>query len=474
MKKLYVISVAIALSVLFCACKRSDYKRAVSEMQKSDYLTAYNILSAIPEYRDSAKLASECAYQMANNALNLQDYEVAFNLFNDILEYKDSQQKSEECSVLLGYQTANAMKKEIGQAIAERDEAQLCQLISAYLTMEHAHDEISAKMNNFIMKTITLQFEQTDYDNFLFLDRLIALTDKSELLKTSIGNQLSEFDVSHRTQRTIAFLTGTWKRIDSSQSSGLRINVTCTEENSFAMILEDLSFVSNVNKNAKFHWDKGMLIWNDIQVVDMEHIRMDTMWLTSYYRLGVQANRYEDGIGYLDYDGMRIITQSTGEDDIIWHDNVSSDIYVKESAIKEVSEISETDFIISFEDANSAFEAATVNLNNWFSTKNRLFYAYAGVNPITTSRGISVGSEWQNVVEQYGYGHGNLYTEDSDVIYASLKKAKLKDEGNGELLCNILSSQADEYMEYSLDDARQTLRFYFDDGIVSWICLFTA
>lgn len=201
---------------------------------------------------------------------------------------------------------------------------------------------------------------------------------------------------------------------------------------------------------------------------------MDSMWLTSYYWLGVQSNEYKDCIGYLDYDGMRIISQSTGEDNITWHDNSNSIIYVRESAIKNVPSLSESDFIVSFNETNSTFEADTANLCEWFSPKNTLFCAYNGVNLLTTARGISVGSGWKDVVDKYGYGRGNLYVEADDAIYGRLKKSNSKDDACGKLLCDILTNQADEYMEYSLDDTTQTLRFYFDNGIVSWICLYTS
>ena len=474
MKKIYALLITIVLSLSLCSCKYSDYKKAVSAMQQSNYPAAYEILCSIPEYKDSAELISECTYQMASDALSQNDYETAYRLFSSISDYNDSLQKSNECSILLGYQAANAMKENIIQAVANGDDELLCQLVSSYLTMEHAHDEITAKMNDFVIETIGSQLEAANYDNYLFLDRLITLVDNNALLKPSIGDQLSALNFAHHEQRTIAFLTGTWQRIDSSDSSGLRISITCSEENSFAMILEDLSFVSAKNHNAKFHWDKGLLIWNQIQIVDSNYITMDSMWLTSYYWLGVQSNQYKDCIGYLDYDGMRIITQSTGEDDITWHDNFNSIIYVKESAIKNVPTLSESDFIVSFNETNSTFEADTANLCEWFSPKNTLFCAYNGVNLLTTARGISVGSGWKDVVDKYGYGRGNLYVEADDAIYGRLKKSNLKDDACGELLCDILTNQADEYMEYSLDDTAQTLRFYFDNGIVSWICLYTS
>lgn len=474
MKRACVIVLTIALSLTLCACKYSDYKKAVSAMKESDYATAYEAFSAIPDYRNSEELATECAYQMATDAFDAEDYEAAYSFFSGIPEYRDSLQKSNECSILLGYQAADMLKENLSKAVEERDEVQLCQLINKYLTMTHAHDEISTYMNGFVMETIRSQFESDNYDNYLFLDRLISLVENKEILRSNFGSLLSELNTTHSTQRVIAFLSGTWRRVDSSQSSGLRINVTSTENNTFAMILEDLSFESEINRRAKFHWDKGMVIWNNVQIADPQHITMDTMWLTSYYNLGVQANRYEDCIGYLDYNGMRIITQSTGEENIPWRDNFGSDIYVKESAIKKVPALSDSDFVLSFEKENPSFESCTANLNEWFSARNTLFCAYNDVNSLTTARGISVGSEWKNVVEQYGYGRGNLYVEGVDRIHARLKKANLKDEASGEFLCDILSGQADEYMEYTLDDSNQILRFYFDNGIVSWVCLYTV
>ncbi|MBR6595052.1 MAG: tetratricopeptide repeat protein [Oscillospiraceae bacterium] len=511
MKKTSLIVIIIVIALLLSACKFFEYQKAVSLMNQANFQEAHEIFLTIIEYKDCSELANECLYQMAMDCFNQKDYETArgyfdklsgfrdsdelvveciyqsaiesfnqddyetaYNFFLSISGHKDSLRKSEECSVLIGYQIANEMKEDIVSAVSQRDEAQLCQIILSYSTMEHAHDEISVQMNAFVMDTLNAQFEVVAYDNYLFLDRVEALVFENELLASTIGSRLLEFDAEHEIQRAIAFLTGTWKRVDSSQSSGLRIGVTYTEENSYAMILEDLSFTSNIIQSAEFHWEQGFVVWNNIQITDPRYITMDIMWLTSYYNLGVQSVRYEDGVGYLDYDGMRVITQSTGEDNPVWSDNFGSDIYVKESAIKEVPELSVDDFLVSLKESTVSFESGVVNLNNWFDASNKLFYAYNDINLLTTARGISVGSEWATVVEQYGYGPGNLYVEENDLIYDRLRKSNLKDEVSGMSLCDVLSAQADEYMEYSLGDTNKMIRFYFNDGLVSWICLYTV
>lgn len=503
-----LIAVAAIFMLSLSGCTFFDYNKATRMMENSDYQAAYQILQSISEYKnaeelsfeciyqmgmealnlkdyaaahnqfsrilgykDSFDLSQECTYQMAMDAYNLEDYETAHSYFSNISEYKDAAQKVGECSIYIGFKSANAMKDAIVQSVRERDENRLCEAILAYLSMEHSHSEITEHMNDYVMRTVSAQFEQPDYENYLFLDRIILLTNNNEMLLPNIGYQLSEYNRTHCQQRTIAFLSGTWKRVDSSQSSGLRISIEYTEENTFAMVLEDLSFCSEIITSAEFHWDKGMLIWNDIQIQDDTHITMDIMWLTSYYNLGVQSNRYEDGVGYLDYEGMRIITQSTGEEDIKWQSNHHSDIYVKESAIKEMPLLSEADFVISVKRADATYHSE--NINEWFSAYNTLFCVYDGSDLYTTARGISVGSRWSEVVDQYGYGRGNLYTSDNDFIYAKLKSSNLTDENSGDYLCNILSDQSEEYMEYSLKNSNQRLRFYFSDGVVTWIVLFT-
>lgn len=473
MKKILCILLSAVLLLSLVACDSSEYQDAVSAMAWGEYQTAHEIFLTIPGYEDADTLASECVYRMAMEAFHAEDYETASAYFLEISEYKDAEEKARECSLTLGYQEAYALKEEIVQAVNERDEAKLCQMISKYLALEHSYEEIVADMNDFVIETIAALFVTPDYDNFLFLDRLIAMTQCHEDLLTNVGNRLMEFNAANEEQRTIAFLTGTWRRIDSTIASGMRMEISFTKENAYAMVLEDFSAAHDIIANAKYDWHRGSLKWNDIQIVDARHIKMETLWTACYYMLDVQYQYYTDGIAYLDYDGMRIISQSTGEDNPSWDEHASCDVYIKETAIHSVPDLSKNDFEIKLKETSEEFSSKDVNLNKWFSASNRLFYGNNNKNPLTTQRGITIGSTWMDVVEQYGYGRGNLYVESEDKIYKHLRNCWMIDEESGELVCDILSDQVDEFMEYRLEDTKQIIRFYFEDGIVSWICFFT-
>ena len=473
MKKILCILLSAVLLLSLVACDSSEYQDAVSAMAWGEYQTAHEIFLTIPGYEDADTLASECVYRMAMEAFHAEDYETASAYFLEISEYKDAEEKARECSLTLGYQEAYALKEEIVQAVNERDEAKLCQMISKYLALEHSYEEIVADMNDFVMETIAALFVTPDYDNFLFLDRLIAMTQCHEDLLTNVGNRLMEFNAANEEQRTIAFLTGTWRRIDSTIVSGMRMEISFTKENAYAMVLEDFFAKSATIANAKFDYKRGFLIWNDIEITSPEFIEMDTLAIASYYILDVQSHDYEYGIGYLDYDGMRIISQRSEEENFDWENNSPSYIYVKESAIKDVPALSKNDFEIELKETSEEFSSKDVNLNKWFSASNRLFYGNNDNNPLTTQRGITIGSTWMEVVEHYGYGRGNLYVESEDKIYKHLRNCWMIDEESGELVCDILSDQVDEFMEYRLEDTKQIIRFYFEDGIVSWICFFT-
>ena len=89
-------------------------------------------------------------------------------------------------------------------------------------------------------------------------------------------------------------------------------------------------------------------------------------------------------------------------------------------------------------------------------------------------RGIEIGSSWKEVIDAYGHGRGNLYVESNDEIFTYLKKQGITDSKTGQPLHTILSEQSDEFIQYSSEDSNQIIRFYFKNGLVTWIFYYTS
>ena len=128
----------------------------------------------------------------------------------------------------------------------------------------------------------------------------------------------------------------------------------------------------------------------------------------------------------------------------------------------------EDDFTVTFQEpVKDRFEAGDANLSKWFSYQNKAFYVYDLENTTSTSRGISIGSSWDDVVNAYSHGKMNLFQGESDPYFKYLKQSYAKTPDGEKEVAALFSETAQEYMQYELDDFK--LRFYFADDKVTWI-----
>ncbi len=468
MKKLGILLSIVVIALSLCGCAFGDYQKANSLMKAGDYEQAYEIFVANKDYKDSKERALQCCYQLGEQKFSEEDYAAAFNYFKTAEDYNDAEERANESSYLAGKQAEKEWEPLVQEAIQNHQPEQLLKCIESYYGMEPFSEEILAEMNDYVCQSIENSLAEKDYDAFLLLDSVTSYLEKDTKF-AAVYDPLSKMRDDSSKERAMAFLSGEWVRLDTSRSSGLKIKIDQTEENTYAMILEDLKMTDDRITSASFHWDKGLLIWNNILISKDNIISMDQMWLTSYYNLGVQATSYHHGVGLLDYEHMRIINQSDSNDDVelTWAPYVDSNIYVKKSAIKEMPPLTEDDFLV--EGTNDEGLEETINLSEQLTNNNPYYYLYEKNEKTATNRGISIGSSWDDVVAQYGYGHGNLYVEADDGLHSYLDRKHIKTDDDT-LLASLLSEQVDDYMDYHMQDSQLHLRVYFKNDVVTWVC----
>ena len=93
-KKTCLWLLVLALALMLCGCKSSDYKKADALYAAGDYAAAAEGFSALGDYKDSperAKTAADAAdYEQAKAHLASEEYEQAIALFESLGDYEDS------------------------------------------------------------------------------------------------------------------------------------------------------------------------------------------------------------------------------------------------------------------------------------------------------------------------------------------------------------------------------------------------
>lgn len=473
-RKCFMLLCIYAILLLFSGCDYSTYKDACTAMAYHDYATAYDAFTEISTYKDSEALSKECLYQIALEYIDNEEYLTAYSTLLQISDYGDVSEKLIYCSKMIGRNAVIAKYSEISLSIAEMDYESLFDHIYDYRTMEHSYPEIVAMADDYVICEITKLLDSLDYDAYLFMDQLIESVSQ-DISFASIREKLVALNKAYELNRAKAFLSGTWIKIDNWQNTGLRVKIISDEENTIGMILEDLESTHPDNSRAVFKWYRGVLEFNNIQIIDSQTVILDHLDLYVYYNLKVQSVSYEPAIARLDYENRRLILQETaGAENYEWLPNTNSEIYLREDAFVESPAITDDDFIVSLTETSSQYDGDILNLNEWFSSVNNCFYMYEGNDIATTSRGITVGSTYNDVINVYGYGEGNHFVEELDPIVKKLKKVGAKDTTEEKNLYTILAEQADEYVRYQLGDSEQYIRIYFKDKVVTWICLYIS
>ena len=91
--------IAVVAVIAFIAYGNSaagKYSKANKAIENADYSAAHEILTEIPEYKDSQRLIMLCTYEQGKAAMDAKDYQKAKELFDTILEYEDAKALSEQ------------------------------------------------------------------------------------------------------------------------------------------------------------------------------------------------------------------------------------------------------------------------------------------------------------------------------------------------------------------------------------------
>ena len=116
---------AVVISLLVVAGKfikeqialNNAYKQAVTHFDSGEYVNAWFILKEL-DYKDSAELANESLYYLAQEDLEIADYEYAVKKFDNLGEYKDAEGKLRETYDLwIDSEFARVEKGEFKEAI---------------------------------------------------------------------------------------------------------------------------------------------------------------------------------------------------------------------------------------------------------------------------------------------------------------------------------------------------------------------
>lgn len=107
--KRYIQIGAIATAVIaiagtvgyFATANIRAYGKAQDEFEASQYTEALATYEKLGDYKDSADLARECEYQIAEGAFSEESYQDALVLYQKLKDYKESAQRIKECEYQL-------------------------------------------------------------------------------------------------------------------------------------------------------------------------------------------------------------------------------------------------------------------------------------------------------------------------------------------------------------------------------------
>lgn len=97
MKKSFVILLLVCLCASLCACKSSDYNKALSLFDGGEYESALILFESLENYSDSVEYVKECKYNIALKMVENGEHDSALNIFSNLGDYKDSAECVKEC-----------------------------------------------------------------------------------------------------------------------------------------------------------------------------------------------------------------------------------------------------------------------------------------------------------------------------------------------------------------------------------------
>lgn len=447
MKKVVLLGLVLVCTLSITGCASQQYSKAGHFMQDGDYEAALAVFDSIPDYKDTAEKIAECnqhvQYDSAVNAFTDGRYEEACDGFAPLGDFLDAESYVEQAENKISDEFLQEATKRMGEAVNKHDADLLADTLLEAENIKYGNEELLDNVTSAAIDLVNAELQKPTYDSFLFLDELIDSLDGQERL-ADFANELDQIRDATGEKRAAAFLSGNWVRMDGTGLNGLRMQIIITDKQSVGIVLDDI-------KDGNGYYKENDIKWKELSILNP----------TTFSFVGYSAKNgrsttgsLSDAMGIIDYDSMRIFIHSVrNSSNYSLGDN---QVMVKEGALIKSAPLTEKDFVLNFDDAVDDTGKTEVDV---FHSKSA-YYVSTASNHFTLPRGAGIGSNWHEVVDAYGYGISNYFKTAFETAYKKLPPEESQ----------LLAEQADQFMDYSLDDHH--IRFYFQDGIVGWILVY--
>lgn len=447
MKKSLLLLLMSVLVFAMTGCASQDYDKAIRLMESENYQAAIEIFNSIPEYKDAAAKAEECEkyieYNAAVNAFSEGRFEEACDTFASLGDFLDASDYVKQASDEISNEYLQNATAKIQDAVEAHDEKALLGILEESSNVKYGNEELFDNVGIAIVDAVNGEFKKPSYDSFLFLDSLIDLLNERNQF-SEVCEKVTQIREENAEKRATTFLSGNWVRMDGTGLNGLRMQIIAANNQAVGIILDDIDSKS------------GYYIKNDIKWTDL-NILSNTMFSVIDHSAKTAYNKAMtpvSSVGTIDYDGMRVFLHVVQD-----QNNYSlgrNQVMVKEDALIDAEPLATSDFMLKYIETGD--ENAQTEVNAFESSA--VYYSSINSNQFKLSRDIGIGNSWHDVVNAYGYGISNYFDTAFETVY---KKIPLDES-------KMLSEQADQFMEYALDNHH--IRFYFQDGTVDWIIVY--
>jgi len=447
MKKVVLLGLVLACALSVTGCASQQYGKAGQLMQNGDYEAALTVLDSIPDYKDAAEKIEECnrhvQYDAALKSFSDGKYEEACDGLVPLGDFLDAKSYVEQAESKISDEFLQKATEGMKEAVDKHDADQLVDTLLDAENIKYGNERLLDNVTSAAIDLVNADLQKPTYDSFLFLDKLIDSLDGQERL-ADFANELDQIrDVNGET-RAAAFLSGNWVRMDGTGLNGLRMQIIITDNQSVGIVLDDI-------KSANGYYKKNDIKWKDLSILNST-----TFSLVGYSAKSSRntTGSLSDEMGIIDYDSMRIFIHSVRNSSS--YSLGDNQVLVKEDALIEAAPLTEDDFVLSFDEAMDDTGETKVDA---FHSKS-VYYASAASNHLTLPRKVGIGSSWHEVADAYGYGISNYFRTAFETAYKKLPPEESQ----------LLVEQADQFMDYSLDEHH--IRFYFQNGIVGWVIIY--
>lgn len=345
-------------------------------------------------------------------------------------------------------------------AVAEHDAAAFESCVSEIAGMKDTN--AAAEANSKAIGAIENALMTHDYEAYCMLDQLVEEAAGSETLNGMLGDELRALQNKYADERPLAYLMTEWM-----WSGAYRIKVYEDEGIVYSMLLDPCPPLSARSNSTAFHWDRGYVMWNNIQFRKTDEFIGKYNWLMSYSAKW-QTSFYRDLVARIDYDKDRILMMTEQDGKLTWNREDAELIYVRASEYVKPITLEDKDLTISVYE-NGVKTKDALYIPDELPTQLSRYFIYSESGPVTTARGISVGSTWDEVVVAYGHGHQELFVGRRDGMQSYLHKKKMTTANGEVLLENLMDQEITDFMEYYNEDLTMAMRIYFNNDKVTWI-----